>query len=145
MKKLLFSFCHTLSYTGDILFRYCPVKYYPFDANNVDKYIVGDDYLPTWEVPSLAPYYNGLGFGMKDSFDAFLRKKGRDPKVVWEQVEDAIRIAVIEKESHIVNIVSSFIDSTMGPLKLKLKFLAAKAVQIEKEFLRNDAIRFDCR
>lgn len=52
-------------YKGDVLFRFCPVKYYPFDAANVDKYIVGDDYLPTWDVPSLAPFYNGLGFGMK--------------------------------------------------------------------------------
>lgn len=92
-------------YKGDILFRYCPVKYYPFDAKNVDKYIVGDDYLPTWDVPSLAPFYNGLGFGMKDSFDAYIRGKGRDPSGIWSQVEDAIRLAVLSKEQFIVNAV----------------------------------------
>lgn len=93
-------------YKGDILFRFCPVKYHPFDATNVDKYIVGDDYLPTWDVPSLAPFFNGLGFGMRDSFDAYVRLKGRDPSVIWPQVEDAIRLAIISKEKHLVEAVS---------------------------------------
>lgn len=94
-------------YKGDILFRYCPVKYYPFDEKNVDKYIVGDDYLPTWEVPSLSSLYSGLGFGMKDSFDAYLRSKHRDPTGIWTQVEDAIRLAILSKEHLITNIVRS--------------------------------------
>lgn len=93
-------------YKGDILFRYCPQKYYPFDPKNVDKYIVGDDYLPVWDVPSLAPFYNGLGFGMKDSFDAYLRSKNRDPTTVWLQVEEAIRGTILNKEKHIINAVS---------------------------------------
>lgn len=93
-------------YKGDILFRYCPVKYYPFDANNVDKYIVGDDYRPTWEIPSLSLFYNGLGYGMKDSFDAYIRSTGRDPSGIWPQVEHAIREAILNKEHHIAKIVS---------------------------------------
>lgn len=40
-------------YKADVLFRFCPVKYYPFDPKNLDKYVVGDDYLPIWNVPSL--------------------------------------------------------------------------------------------
>lgn len=94
-------------YKGDILFRYCPQKYYPFDPKNVDKYIVGDDYLPVWDVPSLAPFYNGLGFGMKGSFDAYIQSKGRDPSGVWTQVEEAIRGTLLNKEKHIINAVSS--------------------------------------
>ncbi|XP_055607236.1 probable tubulin polyglutamylase ttll-15 [Uranotaenia lowii] len=86
-------------YKGDILFRYCPVEYYPFDHKNLDKYIVGDDYLPTWEVPMLKPFYTKLGFGMKDSFDAYMRSTGRDPTIIWDQVEDAIRLAILSKES----------------------------------------------
>lgn len=92
-------------YKGDVLFRYCPQKYYPFDPNNVDKYIVGDDYLPVWDVPSLAPFYNGLGFGMKDAFDAYVRSKKRSPNAIWEQVEDAIRETLLAKEKHIINAV----------------------------------------
>jgi tubulin monoglycylase TTLL15 len=85
-------------YYGDVLFRYCPQKYYPFDPENVDKYVVGDDYLPTWEVPSLSRYYNALGYGMKESFDAYVRTQGKDPQIIWNQVEDAIRTAILTKE-----------------------------------------------
>ncbi|KAG4068324.1 hypothetical protein HA402_007844 [Bradysia odoriphaga] len=95
-------------YKGDVLFRYCPAKYYPFDAKILDKYIVGDDYLPTWDVPSLAQYYTGLGFGMKDSFDAYMNSKGRDTENIWIQVEDAIRTAILAKEKYIADILKQF-------------------------------------
>lgn len=95
-------------YKGDVLFRYCPAKYYPFDPKILDKYVVGDDYLPTWDVPSLAQYYTGLGFGMKDSFDAYMRSKGRRTENIWIQVEDAIRTAILAKEHHIADIVRTF-------------------------------------
>ena len=36
----------------DVLLRFCPTKYHPFDAADKDKYVVGDDYLPSWQVPS---------------------------------------------------------------------------------------------
>uniref|UniRef100_A0A4Y0BLW7 Tubulin-tyrosine ligase n=1 Tax=Anopheles funestus TaxID=62324 RepID=A0A4Y0BLW7_ANOFN len=95
-------------YKGDILFRYCPVPYYPFNASNVDKYIVGDDYLPTWEVPSLGQYYTKYGFGMKDSFDAYLTSTGRDPSTIWEQVEDAIRLLILKKEPLLTGLLSRY-------------------------------------
>jgi tubulin monoglycylase TTLL15 len=94
-------------YYGDILFRYCPEKYYPFDPNNVDKYIVGDDYLPTWEVPSLAKYFKTLGYGMKGSFDAYLKNQGKNPQIIWDQVEDAIRTALLNKEPSIKGILDA--------------------------------------
>lgn len=37
-------------YEGDALLRFCPVPYEPFDPQNLDKYVVGDDYLPIWKV-----------------------------------------------------------------------------------------------
>lgn len=91
-------------YYGDILFRYCPQKYMPFDPNNIDKYVVGDDYLPTWEVPSLAKYYNALGYGMKESFDTYIRTHlEKDPQIIWDQVEDAIRLSILTKLPYLKN------------------------------------------
>lgn len=96
-------------YYGDILFRYCPQKYYPFDPENLDKYIVGDNYLPTWEVPSLAKYYNGLGYGMKGAFDTYVRTQlGKDPQKIWEQVEDAIRVAILTKQQLLQNVLQRY-------------------------------------
>jgi tubulin monoglycylase TTLL15 len=42
-----------------------------------DKYVVGDDYLPIWEVPSLQKYYVDLGFSMKESLSAYLKDMGK--------------------------------------------------------------------
>jgi len=37
----------------EVLYRFCPEPYHPFDAAKVDKYVVGDDYTPIWEIDSL--------------------------------------------------------------------------------------------
>ncbi|EFN86381.1 Tubulin polyglutamylase TTLL6 [Harpegnathos saltator] len=88
-------------YKGDVLFRFCPVAYYPFDAEVLDKYVVGDDYLPIWKVPSLKKYYTELGYSMKDSFDAYVREQGKDPAEMWERAYEAIREVFLMKEAQI--------------------------------------------
>uniref|UniRef100_A0A1A9ZK50 Uncharacterized protein n=1 Tax=Glossina pallidipes TaxID=7398 RepID=A0A1A9ZK50_GLOPL len=95
-------------YTGDVLFRYCSVKYYPFNASNIDSYVVGDDYLPTWQVPSLVKYYEHLEGNMRDSFDAYVRDQNSDPLIIWLQVEGIIRETVLAKEQQIAHILRSY-------------------------------------
>ncbi|XP_076044647.1 putative tubulin polyglutamylase ttll-15 isoform X4 [Oratosquilla oratoria] len=95
-------------YEGDVLFRFCPEKYHPFDPEIRDKYVVGDDYLPTWKVPSLQKYYVDLGLGMKNSFDAWLRAKDKDPEVVWDAVRDAIRTIFYNKEPSLIQASSHY-------------------------------------
>ena len=34
----------------EMLVRFCPKDYQPIDYKDVDKYVVGDDYTPMWEV-----------------------------------------------------------------------------------------------
>jgi tubulin monoglycylase TTLL15 len=68
--------------------------------------VVGDDYLPIWEVPALSYYYDELGFGMRESLNAFLRSKGQDPQKIWNQIEDSIRTLILNKEPNIVDVVS---------------------------------------
>ncbi|CAG5043659.1 unnamed protein product [Parnassius apollo] len=98
-------------YTGDILFRYCPAKYYPFDPKNLDKYVVGDDYLPIWEVPSLAHPYTALGFGMKEAFNTYVRSKGKNPAIMWEEVEKAITEVFLKKEHHVIEALKNYPSS----------------------------------
>lgn len=98
-------------FDSDVLFRFCTDKYYPFDPEVKDKYVVGDDYLPTWKVPSLATYYTDLGFGMKGSFDAWLRAQDKNPDVVWESVRGAIRSVFYEKESALIQAASHYPSS----------------------------------
>lgn len=98
-------------FEGDVLFRFCPNKYHPFDPDVQDKYVVGDDYLPTWKVPSLAPFYNDFGFGMKGSFDAWLRAQDKNPNLVWDSVRSTIRSVFYDKESALVQATSHYPSS----------------------------------
>ena len=43
---------------------------------------------------------------MKHSFDAYIQSQGRDSQTIWDQVEDAIRSAILNKEPFIKDIVS---------------------------------------
>lgn len=95
-------------YKGDVLFRYCPAKYHPFDPSVLDKYVVGDDYLPTWKVPSLAHSYTELGFSMKDAFDIYATSKGKDAVRMWEGVQEAIAGVFQLKEKHVIEALKSY-------------------------------------
>ncbi|KAL3228025.1 hypothetical protein MRX96_003956 [Rhipicephalus microplus] len=46
-------------YRGDVLLRFCarPYDALHFNASDLDSYVVGDDYTPIWDMPSLARYY----------------------------------------------------------------------------------------
>lgn len=66
---------------------------------------MGDDYLPTWEVPSLKKLYDEFGYSMKDSFDAYVRMQGKNPKTIWEQIDDSIMEICLKKEKQISNIL----------------------------------------
>ena len=35
---------------SEALLRFCAKEYLPFNASDVDSYVVGDDYTPVWEV-----------------------------------------------------------------------------------------------
>ncbi|XP_065217013.1 probable tubulin polyglutamylase ttll-15 [Planococcus citri] len=95
-------------YNGDILFRFCPDKYYPFDPENRNKYVIGDDYLPIWEVQSLKKYFTEGGYSMKESFNAYLRSRGRNPDKMWFKIEDAIRNIILLKESSISRLLEKY-------------------------------------
>ncbi|XP_022114614.2 probable tubulin polyglutamylase ttll-15 [Pieris rapae] len=95
-------------YKGDVLFRYCPEKYYPFDPKNVDKYVIGDDYLPTWEIPSLVHPYTSLGFGMKDAFDHYANSKGLDTENMWKEIQKAITEVFVKNEHYVIDALKKY-------------------------------------
>lgn len=60
----------------EFVYRFCPELYEPFDPTNINKYVIGDDYLPTWEVPSLKKYYVDQGASMKVAVESHLKTLG---------------------------------------------------------------------
>ena len=63
------------------LSRFCAEKYHPFDEAVLDKYVVGDNYLPVWKVPSLSHYHNELKLGHRESLNAFLQSQGESQRL----------------------------------------------------------------
>lgn len=89
-------------YSGDVLLRFCSKDYYPFSAANLDSYVVGDDYTPIWQMPSLHKYYSELGYSMKESLNAHIRSQGKDSKKVWFKINEAIQTVYFEKERDLI-------------------------------------------
>ncbi|XP_037071965.1 probable tubulin polyglutamylase ttll-15 [Pollicipes pollicipes] len=95
-------------YWGDVLLRFCAEKYHPFDSAVLDKYVVGDNYLPVWKVPSLGRYHSQLQLGHRESLNAFLRSQGKDPQKIWDQIEESIRSVYFVKEAAMVRSAKRF-------------------------------------
>ncbi|CAK1542953.1 unnamed protein product [Leptosia nina] len=117
-------------YKGDVLFRYCPSKYHPFDPKNLDKYVISDDYLPTWEVPSLAHPYTALGFGMKGAFDHYAQSKGLNTESMWEEIQKAITEVFIKNENHIIEALKRYKSSDNFFEMMRFDFIVDEQLKV---------------
>ena len=90
------------------LLRFCTVDYYPFDVHDFNKYVVGEDYTPTWELPSLKDVYRRLQFSHKNAFHYYLKKYGHDPIALENEIYKAIAAVTYEKKSDMMRFVSRF-------------------------------------
>ena len=97
-------------YNGDFLLRFCPKKYHPFDVKDRDKYVVHDDYRPTWEVPTLSKMYSDLKYTFKETLNAHIRAvKGPEAlEEMWRTIYDIIRDVYTNKESEFKKALSNY-------------------------------------
>ncbi|GMT11530.1 hypothetical protein PFISCL1PPCAC_2827, partial [Pristionchus fissidentatus] len=86
----------------EVLIRFCPKDYHPFDVEDVDKYVVGDDYTPIWEIPSLMKLYNEGRYSMRESISIHLKKEGKDAGKIWRQLNDVIAEVFQAQQSKMV-------------------------------------------
>lgn len=87
------------AYDSDVLLRFCAKDYYPFNSTDIDSYVVGDDYTPIWDIPSLKKYFVDAQMNMKETLNAYIRSLGKDPNKIWEQIEDSIRSVYVAKHA----------------------------------------------
>eukprot|EP00096_Caligus_rogercresseyi_P003836 TRINITY_DN1756_c0_g1_i1.p1 TRINITY_DN1756_c0_g1~~TRINITY_DN1756_c0_g1_i1.p1 ORF type:complete len:523 (+),score=115.63 TRINITY_DN1756_c0_g1_i1:109-1677(+) len=99
-------------FDADVLLRFCPEKYHPFDPNNRAKYVVHDDYRPTWKVPTLSKYYSDLGYSFKETLSAHIRSIGKDPERMWKDMEDVIVSVYKHKEEDFKKAMSYYPETS---------------------------------
>lgn len=85
-------------YSDDILLRFCQENYFPLNINFVESYVVGEDYLPVWEVPDLKFFYSELKYTAKESLNAYLHFKGKSTRRLWSQISQIIRDVYLTTE-----------------------------------------------
>jgi tubulin monoglycylase TTLL15 len=97
-------------YNSDVLIRFCPKKYHPFDPKDRDKYVVHDDYKPTWEVPTLAKLYSDLSYTFKETLNTHIRSvmSPEAPAKMWNTIYDIIRDVYTNKESDFAKAASNY-------------------------------------
>ena len=95
---------------NDVLLRFCPTKYHPFDPEDRDKYVVGDDYLPSWEVPSFTKYMDEkAGFSFRDTLNAYIINSMKmDPNKMWDELYSTIVQVYQNTETHFVKDVRNY-------------------------------------
>ncbi|KFM69501.1 Tubulin polyglutamylase ttll6, partial [Stegodyphus mimosarum] len=86
-------------YSGDVLLRFCKKDYYPLNPNDFESYIVGDGYLPVWEVPDVKYYYSELNLTAKESLNAYMHSLGKGTKKIWSQIYETILDVYFETEA----------------------------------------------
>ncbi|XP_040571969.1 probable tubulin polyglutamylase ttll-15 [Lepeophtheirus salmonis] len=99
-------------FDADVLLRFCPEKYHPFDPKNRDKYVVHDDYRPTWKVPTLSKYYSDLGYSFKETLNAYIRSIGKDSDTLWKDIEDIIVSVYKNKEKDFRKAISYYPETS---------------------------------
>jgi len=94
---------------SDALLRFCPTKYHPFNSSDTNKYVVQDDYLPAWEVPSFTKYMGeATRFSSKDTLNAYVESLGKDSDELWDQMYQTIVDVYKSQEHHFMRAISHY-------------------------------------
>lgn len=75
-------------FKSEVLLRFCPEPYYPFDPKNVDKYVIYETQKIVTEMPSLKDQVTKLGYSFKASFEDHLESRGYNVTDLWRKVDD---------------------------------------------------------
>ncbi|XP_052769440.1 probable tubulin polyglutamylase ttll-15 [Mya arenaria] len=86
----------------DALFRFCPEEYYPFDKNNVNKYVVHDSYTPMWKIPSLKSMYTDQKYSYKESFNRHMINSGYNVTKIWSDIHETIQAVYLKKQAVLI-------------------------------------------
>ncbi|KAL7052544.1 hypothetical protein ACKWTF_004904 [Chironomus riparius] len=89
-------------FDADVLFRFCREKYYPFDPENRDKYVVRQGCHPPYDMPTFEKSFEMFKHPFKSIFENYISKKGFNVKELWKKIDDAIVKISLNTEYRII-------------------------------------------
>jgi tubulin monoglycylase TTLL15 len=105
-------------YDHEVLIRFCPKEYHPFDAKIRHKYVVDDEHLCSYDMPSFKKLYDDHDFSIKNIFNHLIAKRGFDKKKFWLQIDDAITEIIVQHEKFFINEVLSCFENISRFLRI---------------------------
>jgi tubulin monoglycylase TTLL15 len=95
-------------HTTEVLLRFCPEPYFPFDTTNIEKYVIYETQKIIFDMPSLADLVDKAGFSFKDSFDIHLRSRGINADKIWAQIDEIIVKLTLSNEKNFIEQTNKF-------------------------------------
>ncbi|CRK91774.1 CLUMA_CG005406, isoform A [Clunio marinus] len=76
--------------------RFCEKPYNPNNFDDLDTYVISDNYIPGLEFPVIRKYTDH-GYLAKEALHLYFIEQGINPKIIVDQIEDAISSIVLQK------------------------------------------------
>jgi len=85
----------------EVLLRFCPKKYHPFNKNVTKKYVVADDHLPTYKMKVFNEKFKNYKSSFKILFEDYISRQGQSVDMLWKQIDDAIVTIILNSSENI--------------------------------------------
>jgi tubulin monoglycylase TTLL15 len=93
-------------YNSEVLMRFCPQPYYPFDAGNIEKYVVHETHKHFTEM-NWFKNHSEIGGSCKFGFEDFIEEQGFDAEDLWRRIDSTIATVVVRSEASLLEEVKS--------------------------------------
>jgi tubulin monoglycylase TTLL15 len=95
-------------YNTEVLMRFCPEPYYPFDAGNIEKYVVHETHKHFTQMNWFENHSETFGGSCKSGFEDYIEDQGFDAEDFWKKIDSAIATVVIRGEPRLLKEVRGF-------------------------------------
>lgn len=95
-------------FSDDVLLRLCPEKYFPFDAKNIEKYVIYESHKLIFDIPWLQKQVLEFNMTSKSSLEVHLEAMGMKPEDLWKQIDNIIVTLFLENEEKLLKNAESF-------------------------------------
>lgn len=109
----------------DILIRFCPEEYEPFNINDKGKYVCSTNYKNIWEFEVFEKLVESGQHSNKEIFNDYLQSHGHNSSQLWTDIDFAINTVVADKVKiglKFMNIYSKRSNNTIQHMFELLRF-----------------------